>query len=76
MSKRTKRRSGNIQLAGLVEPPPPDRGDAYWAAEYERMMDTFCFMFVFLLMIFAFAVIVFAALPFNWNYWIEGMEEQ
>ena len=73
MSKRTKRRSGN---AGIVEPPPPDIGDTYWAAEYERMMDTFCFIFVFLLMAFAFAVIVFAALPFNWHYWMEGMEEQ
>ena len=73
MSKRTKRRSGN---AGIVEPPPPDIADIYWAAEYERTMDTFCFIFVFLLMIFAFAVLIFAALPFNWHYWMEGMEEQ
>ena len=65
----------NRQLAGSVRPPTSNESESYWDEECETMMDIFCFTFVGLLMIFAFAVILFAALPWNWHYWIEGMEE-
>ena len=58
-----------------IKPPPTKRGASYWEAEYERMMDIFCFTFVFLLMVFAFAVIAFAALPWVLHYWMDGGEE-
>ena len=57
-------------------PEDGERSESDWNAEYERMMDLFCFTLVFSLVVFALAVIVFAALPWNWHYWMEGMEEQ
>ena len=69
------RKSTKGQLAGSIKPPPTKRGASYWAAEYERMMDIFCFTFVFLLIIFAFVVVIFAALPWILHYWMDGGKE-